>query len=739
MRNVLSKRIIAVALSLILCVSAAVMSSAVEGSAVQNRTITLNSDKVIQSDYKGIGDNLWVGPYAYGMNDAYQKVNEARTNKIQPAWMRMLFEPCWMVFLDEDVTVQQERWEAGIYNTDSVEYKDFMNKVKMFAQAGTVVQLNMGGRVDVAHKMADWFSIKDSAISEGGSRGAPANLEAFAKATAKVVSDIKDITEQYGVEGLNKNNGKPIVYLSFYNETNGLNFEAFGNKTQYYVKMVKLVHYELIDANLRDYVQICGTDLSGFSNESAIIKILKYTLDNLRDENGEPIFDYLANHHYHRTRSIKEVQELSADYFNILELTPDELDLRITESSAGTRTTTETTTHIFNFGHNDMAQGIINMGSGISGYGSWFFHGEYITNPINVGQSDLEICMWTAPSQGLDKVSYNFAGKSLLMRYTYKHGVSYEAKVSHDDIIASYITSKDGSEHAVFIDSDKCNSDRTITIEVDNNIPDGTVFERHTIDYSELVLDENGWEIRKAFDHQFEMVDSAGNTQGGENAIIPPTDKYVTVENGKIVDNLSNNHTSVVYTTTKEVVQVELEDAELYVTPENTVSFDVKKVYGADNQNVRFEVMGKNDYQSAGNGIVTKAEHNYGGYGWTTENAGTITADGVYTATGTNLGDTIAIKVIPEADPDAYSVAIVCIGYTISFNTNGGSAVDNMVYKVSDYTGGFVYNSELPVPTRDGFKFEGWYDNESLTGSAYETASYKWKNDITLYAKWKAE
>ncbi len=739
MEKKIFKRIIAALMSLVLCVSAAMLSSAVEGSAAQSRTITLDASKVIQADYEGIGDNLWVGPYAYGMNDAYQLVNEARTNAVAPAWMRMLFEPCWMVYLDEDISVQQERWEQGIYNTDSVEYKDYMNKVKMFAKAGTIVQLNMGGRVDVAHNMAEWFSIKDSAMSEGGTRGAPANLEAFAKATAKVISDIKDIMEQYGIEGKNKNNGKPIVYLSFYNETNGTNFEAFGNKTQYYVKMVKLVHYALIDAGLRDYVQICGTDLSGFSNESAIMKILKYTWDNLRDENGEPIFDYLANHHYHGTRSIEEMQDISADYFNLLELTPDELDIRITESSAGTRTTTESTTHIYNFGHNDIAQGIINMGSGMSGYGSWFFHGEYITNPINVGQSDLEICMWCSPSTGLDKVSHNFAGKSLLMRYTYKHGVTYKAEVSHDDIIASYITSKDGSEHAIFIDSDKCDAERTLTIDVDSNIPDGTVFERHTIDYPGLITDEMGWNAREAFDQNFDTVDSAGNTQGGKNAIIPPTDKYVTVENGKIVDTLSKNHTSIVYTNTKEVVQVELEEPELYVIPNGTVSFDVKKVYGSDNQNVRFELMGKNDYQAAGNGIVEGTEHNYGGYGFTTENAGTITADGVYTATGTNLGDTVAIKVIPEADPDAYSVAIICIGYTISFNSNGGSAVDNMVYKVSDYTGRYIYNSELPVPTRDGFKFEGWYDNESLTGSAYENASYEWKNDITLYAKWKAE
>ncbi|MBR5423932.1 MAG: InlB B-repeat-containing protein, partial [Clostridia bacterium] len=45
----------------------------------------------------------------------------------------------------------------------------------------------------------------------------------------------------------------------------------------------------------------------------------------------------------------------------------------------------------------------------------------------------------------------------------------------------------------------------------------------------------------------------------------------------------------------------------------------------------------------------------------------------------------------------------------------------------------------LPVPTRDGYSFEGWYLNEGCTGTSYAGgSSYTPAGDITLYAKWTA-
>ncbi|MGC4421152.1 InlB B-repeat-containing protein, partial [Streptococcus suis] len=39
------------------------------------------------------------------------------------------------------------------------------------------------------------------------------------------------------------------------------------------------------------------------------------------------------------------------------------------------------------------------------------------------------------------------------------------------------------------------------------------------------------------------------------------------------------------------------------------------------------------------------------------------------------------------------------------------------------------------TPTKEGYTFEGWYDNPGLTGNKI-TGSLTLKKDTTLYAKW---
>lgn len=66
--------------------------------------------------------------------------------------------------------------------------------------------------------------------------------------------------------------------------------------------------------------------------------------------------------------------------------------------------------------------------------------------------------------------------------------------------------------------------------------------------------------------------------------------------------------------------------------------------------------------------------------------------------------------------------------YTVKLNANGGTGVGNIRVK----RGGKV--SELPIPTRDGYVFEGWYvDSAFKTEFDLNTVINK---GITLYAKW---
>lgn len=61
----------------------------------------------------------------------------------------------------------------------------------------------------------------------------------------------------------------------------------------------------------------------------------------------------------------------------------------------------------------------------------------------------------------------------------------------------------------------------------------------------------------------------------------------------------------------------------------------------------------------------------------------------------------------------------------VTFETNGGSAVESMKY---------VYG-ELPEPTKDGKSFGGWYKDEALT-EPVDKLDPALSGDVTLYAKW---
>ncbi|MBR5329542.1 MAG: InlB B-repeat-containing protein, partial [Firmicutes bacterium] len=69
------------------------------------------------------------------------------------------------------------------------------------------------------------------------------------------------------------------------------------------------------------------------------------------------------------------------------------------------------------------------------------------------------------------------------------------------------------------------------------------------------------------------------------------------------------------------------------------------------------------------------------------------------------------------------------IDYTITFEENGGSAVQ-------DITKGYELAVQAPIaPTKTGYTFGGWYENKECTGDTYAFNTMP-LNGKTLYAKW---
>lgn len=66
----------------------------------------------------------------------------------------------------------------------------------------------------------------------------------------------------------------------------------------------------------------------------------------------------------------------------------------------------------------------------------------------------------------------------------------------------------------------------------------------------------------------------------------------------------------------------------------------------------------------------------------------------------------------------------------ITLEENGGLTLEDIRLFDND-------NLSLPTPERWGYTFEGWYDNEALTGEPISDYFYYPTEDITLYAKWE--
>ena len=64
---------------------------------------------------------------------------------------------------------------------------------------------------------------------------------------------------------------------------------------------------------------------------------------------------------------------------------------------------------------------------------------------------------------------------------------------------------------------------------------------------------------------------------------------------------------------------------------------------------------------------------------------------------------------------------------SVSFNTNGATEISDVSVNAGEKV-------VLPVPTRDGYRFDGWYANENFEGEAITEATVS--GNVTYYAKW---
>jgi len=101
------------------------------------------------------------------------------------------------------------------------------------------------------------------------------------------------------------------------------------------------------------------------------------------------------------------------------------------------------------------------------------------------------------------------------------------------------------------------------------------------------------------------------------------------------------------------------------------------------------------------------------------DNDMTVTDNGDGTYTYGNVTITVTFKVESPA-PTVY---------TVTFNANGGT-----VSPTVSTTGADGKLTRLPIPTRDGYTFRGWFD--AATGGSEVTVSTVFTENKTIYAQW---
>ena len=182
----------------------------------------------------------------------------------------------------------------------------------------------------------------------------------------------------------------------------------------------------------------------------------------------------------------------------------------------------------------------------------------------------------------------------------------------------------------------------------------------------------------------------------GNRSKVTLSDTATNNINGNIIGTVTQGEESTTY----------------YEVTFNVIPSDASIVVKDASKNVMSAVNGK--YALKGGGTYT----------YEVSKSGYRTQTGTFTVT---KAETISVT-LSSSGGGGGGGGSVTTKYTLSFDTNGGSAIA----KVTKEKGTTVDLGQY-VPTREGYTFAGWYSDEALT---QKVTSVKLNANTTVYAKW---
>lgn len=703
MKGKFSKRVLMSVASFAICIAIAVASLALPAVGASERTVNVDFGTVLNEDYLGIGDNYWVGPYDYkntGMMDAYQTVNDKHNNVLKPASVRMMFFPHWLVNRDLSEEEQEANYMNGIYYFESEEFKAFVRKSKSISDGGGSICLNMGG--GLTDDVLSWWGIKHVTRQAGG-KSAPDDLGQFAHFTTAIIQRLLD-------EGVN------VKYLSFYNEINNGCYEAFFDKRIYWTEMIRDIHFALEDAGLRDDIKIFATELTGYY-DSEDNEVIGNTMQIAYDTLIVPGYaDYLNTHTYQGTRTAEQLlKDLTSNIENV-KAKFSQTRLFANEFGSYTPNGGENANSM-EFNMSDLTIIINESNLGYGGSAGWFWLGDRIPAPLNMGHADVASGMSSQPSYGLALVSENYNARGLAMRYIPRNSKVVKSTPDSNDINSAVYVK--GEDTTVLLEIEPSKDTRELKV----NLGSAYAGKTFGIHYDSMGNDTN----RDGHDDAITFADSTLLATRSEERMVGP-DGYL-----RWTIPADEHNLNVVMTTLAEQVQVEFDMEEVSVAAGGSVNISVKDVYGVEGDAVDFEIydfsaVGEaDDYQLADAGTLASI----GTLSNVTDNSVTFNA-----SSELKRGDVIAIKATPRAamsdDVAGYGIAIIRVGEYITYYradciTKGQDKIP-VKYAIGEVT-------DLKAYTVDGMDFGGWYLTEDFSGDPVTKTDASWNNTTVLYGK----